>query len=175
MFSHRVTAPSFATPPPNISSPTPAVFPSLDVADPDQGLGLDVRAEVTPPTARAKLPQPSYAYAGAATALVLARAGLRPRRAVLDPILVDAVREAGADMRFGVAATDLCRDRNARVTGIVGHDEQGSQFTVGAGMTVRELRPVTTGAPVYLSPDDRRAASAPARGRMRYRYTGIES
>ena len=82
--------------------------------------------------------------AGAATALVLARAGLRilvvdrgiygadtvsphassavrccsslyaPRRTVLDPILVDAARDAGAEVRFGVAVTELRRDGNGR-------------------------------------------------------------
>ncbi|MGH3658788.1 MAG: FAD-dependent monooxygenase, partial [Micromonosporaceae bacterium] len=82
--------------------------------------------------------------AGAATALVLARAGLRilvvdrgkygadtvsthassavrccsslyaPRRTVLDAILVDAARDVGAEVRFGVAVTDLRRVGNGR-------------------------------------------------------------
>ena len=33
-----------------------------------------------------------------------------PRRTVLDPILVDAAREAGAEVRFGITVTGLRRD-----------------------------------------------------------------
>ena len=51
-----------------------------------------------------------------------------PRRTVLDPILVDAARDAGAEVRFGVTVTGLRRDRNGRVTGVVGRDESGAPF-----------------------------------------------
>jgi 2-polyprenyl-6-methoxyphenol hydroxylase-like FAD-dependent oxidoreductase len=77
-----------------------------------------------------------------------------PRRTVLDPILVDAARDAGADVRFGVSVTGLAG--NGRVTGVVGHDEQGrafaatAQITIGAdgiGSSVSRL----VGAPVELS------------------------
>ena len=40
-----------------------------------------------------------------------------PRRTVLDPILVDAARDAGAEVRFGVSVTGLCRDETGRVSG----------------------------------------------------------
>ena len=46
-----------------------------------------------------------------------------PRRTVLDPILVDAARDAGAEVRFGVTVTGLCRDSTGRVTGVVGRDD----------------------------------------------------
>ena len=77
-----------------------------------------------------------------------------PRRTVLDPILVDAARDAGADIRFGVSVTGLAG--NGRVTGVVGHDEDGrpfaanARFTIGAdgiGSSVSRL----VGAPVEQS------------------------
>src|SRR6187549_3687549 len=37
-----------------------------------------------------------------------------PRRTVLDPILVDAARAAGATFRYGVTVTDVHRDHNGR-------------------------------------------------------------
>jgi flavin-dependent dehydrogenase len=79
-----------------------------------------------------------------------------PRRTVLDPLLVDAARDAGATVRFGVTVTQLCRDSTGRVTGIVGHDSAGhpvtarARITVGAdGMGSRVAR--QAGAPVERS------------------------
>lgn len=43
-----------------------------------------------------------------------------PRRTILDPLLADAARRAGADLRFGVSVTGLRRNRAGRVTGITG-------------------------------------------------------
>jgi 2-polyprenyl-6-methoxyphenol hydroxylase-like FAD-dependent oxidoreductase len=48
-----------------------------------------------------------------------------PRRTVLDPILVDAARAAGATFRYGVTVTDVHRDRDGRVDGVVGRDQRG--------------------------------------------------
>jgi 2-polyprenyl-6-methoxyphenol hydroxylase-like FAD-dependent oxidoreductase len=48
-----------------------------------------------------------------------------PRRTVLDPILVDAARAAGATFRYGVTVTDVHRDQNGRVDGISGRDQRG--------------------------------------------------
>jgi flavin-dependent dehydrogenase len=59
-----------------------------------------------------------------------------PRRTVLDPILVDAAREAGAEVRFGVTAGGLRRDRDGRVTGLVGRDERGAAFAARARIIV---------------------------------------
>jgi 2-polyprenyl-6-methoxyphenol hydroxylase-like FAD-dependent oxidoreductase len=50
-----------------------------------------------------------------------------PRRTVLDPILVDAARAAGATFRFGVTATGVTRDRTGRVDGISGRDSRGAR------------------------------------------------
>jgi flavin-dependent dehydrogenase len=59
-----------------------------------------------------------------------------PRRSVLDRILVDAAREAGVDMQFGVSVDGLQRDANGRVIGIVGRDERGKPITPRAAFTV---------------------------------------
>src|SRR5690349_5503563 len=60
-----------------------------------------------------------------------------PRRRVLDAILADAARNAGADVRFGASVSDLRRDRAGRVTGIIGraggaHLEASADLVVGA-------------------------------------------
>jgi menaquinone-9 beta-reductase len=60
-----------------------------------------------------------------------------PRRSVLDAILADAARGAGADVRFGATVTGLRRDRAGRVTGITGragqaHLEASADLVVGA-------------------------------------------
>lgn len=49
-----------------------------------------------------------------------------PRRTVLDPILVDAAVEAGAEVVHGQSVTDVLRDRNGRVRGakITGADRR---------------------------------------------------
>jgi flavin-dependent dehydrogenase len=85
-----------------------------------------------------------------------------PRRTVLDPILVDAARDAGAEVRFGVAVTDLRRDGHGRVTGIVGRDEQGSEVAVGARFTVGADGTGSTIARLAGAPTDRVAANAAA-------------
>ena len=56
-----------------------------------------------------------------------------PRRSVLDAILADAARGAGADVRFGATVTGLRRDRAGRVTGITGR--------VGSGPPGGQRRP----------------------------------
>src|SRR6516164_1067045 len=60
-----------------------------------------------------------------------------PRRRVLDAILADAARNAGADVRFGVSVTGLRRDQTGRVTGITGRAgperlEVSADLVVGA-------------------------------------------
>ncbi len=59
-----------------------------------------------------------------------------PRRTVLDPILVDAARAAGADVRFGVSVTGVCRDRSGRVIGITARNRDGVPLAVRASLTV---------------------------------------
>jgi 2-polyprenyl-6-methoxyphenol hydroxylase-like FAD-dependent oxidoreductase len=59
-----------------------------------------------------------------------------PRRTVLDPILVDAAQAAGAEVRFGVAVTDVERDRDGLVSGVVGRARDGRVFRAGARIVV---------------------------------------
>jgi flavin-dependent dehydrogenase len=59
-----------------------------------------------------------------------------PRRTVLDPILVDAAAEAGAEIRYGVTVTDISRDDHGHVTGIVGRDEDGRALAIDAGIVI---------------------------------------
>jgi flavin-dependent dehydrogenase len=59
-----------------------------------------------------------------------------PRRTVLDPILVDAARDAGAEIKFGVTVTGLSRDNAGRVTGLQGRDVNGGSFAASAAITV---------------------------------------
>jgi menaquinone-9 beta-reductase len=51
--------------------------------------------------------------------------GLALRRTVLDSILLDRAREAGANVREGVKAVDVIRAADGRVTGLA-VDERGS-------------------------------------------------
>ncbi|HYJ66665.1 MAG TPA: FAD-dependent monooxygenase [Nocardioidaceae bacterium] len=59
-----------------------------------------------------------------------------PRRTVLDAILVDAARAAGADVRFGIAVADVERDDRGAVTGVVGRARDGSTFQARARVVV---------------------------------------
>ena len=61
-----------------------------------------------------------------------------PRRTVLDPLLVDAARDAGATVEYGTSITDVTRDRSGRVNGVVGRD--------GDGRTVRHAARWVVGA-----------------------------
>jgi flavin-dependent dehydrogenase len=57
-----------------------------------------------------------------------------PRRTVLDRVLADGAREAGADVRFEVTVSDLLRDGTA-VTGVIGRDDTAT-FRASADLIV---------------------------------------
>lgn len=59
-----------------------------------------------------------------------------PRRTVLDRILVDAARRAGAEVRFGYAMIDLLRSADGRVRGIVARDRDGETIEVRADIVI---------------------------------------
>jgi flavin-dependent dehydrogenase len=69
-----------------------------------------------------------------------------PRRTVLDPVILNAAEEAGADVlegvtvdglaRDGLARDGLARDATDRVTGVVGHHDDGRPLHVGARIVV---------------------------------------
>jgi 2-polyprenyl-6-methoxyphenol hydroxylase-like FAD-dependent oxidoreductase len=59
-----------------------------------------------------------------------------PRRTVLDALLVGAAEEAGARFGFGLAMTDVARDRAGRVVGVIVRDHLGATWTERAGLVV---------------------------------------
>jgi len=59
-----------------------------------------------------------------------------PRRTVLDPILVDAAVAGGVEVRFGIAVTDVERDRQGNVIGIVGRTRDSHAFRARARIVV---------------------------------------
>ena len=59
-----------------------------------------------------------------------------PRRHILDPILQDAARTAGADMRTGVTIEGVHRSDDGRVTGVRGRDRDGRPMSIGARIVI---------------------------------------
>lgn len=59
-----------------------------------------------------------------------------PRRTVLDALLVDAAREAGARVMHGIRARGLAREVSGRVKGIVLENEDGSAATIETGLVI---------------------------------------
>jgi 2-polyprenyl-6-methoxyphenol hydroxylase-like FAD-dependent oxidoreductase len=113
----------------------------------------DVVAAGTPPIRRT-----TFTYAGERIVIsIKPSAGVdalyAPRRTVLDPILVDAAIDAGADVRFGMSVTDVVRDGSGRVTGVEARDERGravrfaARLVVGAD-GVRSTVAARVGAPI---------------------------
>ena len=62
--------------------------------------------------------------------------GLALRRTILDHLLLDRARAAGAVVCEGVRVTDLRRDSNGRVTGVDALDERGERRTLSASIVV---------------------------------------
>ncbi|OHV37063.1 hypothetical protein BCD49_17840 [Pseudofrankia sp. EUN1h] len=65
-----------------------------------------------------------------------------PRRTVLDAVLVDAARRAGAEVRFGTPVTRLLTDGSGRVVGVAAQPTSGG----GAGREVLVRAALTVGA-----------------------------
>jgi flavin-dependent dehydrogenase len=61
---------------------------------------------------------------------------LGPRRTVLDPLLVDAAREAGAEVRHGIALSELQFASSGRVIGASLRDEGGTCMTARSDIIV---------------------------------------
>jgi flavin-dependent dehydrogenase len=95
-----------------------------------------VRAAGTPPV-RAT----TFHYASNSIAVaVKPRDGIdglyAPRRTVLDARLVDAAREAGAEVRHNTKLADLLRSSSGRVSGVVLIDAAGTRHLVRARMVI---------------------------------------
>ena len=122
--------------------------------------------------------QTVFRYGQAMTTVSLKRlAGIdalyAPRRTVLDPILVHAAGEAGADVLFGISVTDVERGPDGRVIGVVGHDERGSPIRLRAAMTIGADGLRSTVARAVGATLERRASHASA---FIYGYiSGLES
>jgi flavin-dependent dehydrogenase len=80
-----------------------------------------------------------------------------PRRTVLDPIIAAGARQAGAEVRFGVAVSDLLREGSA-VTGVIGRDDTGT-FRATADVVVGADGIRSTVARVVDAPVTRRGSS----------------
>jgi flavin-dependent dehydrogenase len=78
----------------------------------------------------------TFHYADRADAVELARPLYAPRRTVLDPLLVEAAREAGVECRFGIDVTGVLRDDGGRVIGVTGRTRGGQTLAVRAALTV---------------------------------------
>jgi 2-polyprenyl-6-methoxyphenol hydroxylase-like FAD-dependent oxidoreductase len=61
---------------------------------------------------------------------------LAPRRTVLDPLLVDAAREAGAAVRHGVGLSELQFAGDGRVIGVLLRDGSGACMTVRSDIVI---------------------------------------
>lgn len=85
----------------------------------------------TPPARRV-----TFRYADAVVPVELEPALYAPRRTVLDPILVDAARSAGAKVRYGTTVTGVLRDVRGTVTGVTVRDRAGSSFTIDASVVI---------------------------------------
>jgi 2-polyprenyl-6-methoxyphenol hydroxylase-like FAD-dependent oxidoreductase len=59
-----------------------------------------------------------------------------PRRNVLDRVLVDGAREAGAEVVYGVRLVNLARSADGRVDGVVIEDAAGRLRCIGAGIVI---------------------------------------
>jgi flavin-dependent dehydrogenase len=100
------------------------------------GLLERVKAAGTPPARRA-----SFEYGDETVSVpIKPRNGVdalyAPRRTVLDRLLVDAAREAGAIVAHGVRFTDLMRSETGRVCGIVIEDPHGKVMRLPAGIVI---------------------------------------
>ena len=59
-----------------------------------------------------------------------------PRRTVLDRVLVEAARDAGADVRHGVQLLDLLRGEGGKVSGVAVKDEHGRRREVRSKLVI---------------------------------------
>ncbi len=100
------------------------------------GLLEEIIAAGTPPVRRT-----TFRYADAVVPITVKSsygvdALYAPRRTILDPIVVDAAAAAGVHVQFGIAVTDVERDRHGNVTGIVGRTRDGQALQARARIVV---------------------------------------
>ena len=121
------------------------------------GLLQRVVAAGTPPVTAT-----TFHYGDRAETLQLTEPLYAPRRTVLDTALLSAAQEAGAQARFGVDVTELCRDRTGRVTGVLARVRGGDAVTFRAPLTIGADGLRSTVARLAGAPTVRRGAAASA-------------
>ena len=121
------------------------------------GVLQQVVAAGTPPVTAT-----TFHYGDRTETLLLTEPLYAPRRTVLDTALLSAAREAGAQARFGVDVTDLCRDRTGRVTGVLARVRGGDAVTFRAPLTIGADGLRSTVARLAGAPTVRRGAAASA-------------
>jgi 2-polyprenyl-6-methoxyphenol hydroxylase-like FAD-dependent oxidoreductase len=94
-----------------------------------------VIASGAPPARRIRFDQPGVAFTGNAPCVDGVDAVYSPRRTVLDDILVDAARQAGAEVRENVIVDELSIV-DGRVTGIRGTTKGGARIAEQARIVV---------------------------------------
>lgn len=95
------------------------------------GLLDRIVAEGTPPVHRV-----TFDYGGAPVVIDVPAPLYAPRRTVLDRVLVDAAREAGADVRFGVDVRGVRFDGEGSVRGVSARDADGAAVGCDATLTI---------------------------------------
>ena len=121
------------------------------------GLLQRVVAAGTPPVTAT-----TFHYGDRTETLQLTEPLYAPRRTVLDTALLSAAQEAGAQARFGVDVTELCRDRTGRVTGVLARVRGGDAVTFRAPLTIGADGLRSTVARLAGAPTVRRGAAASA-------------
>ncbi|MBC9724223.1 NAD(P)/FAD-dependent oxidoreductase [Streptomyces sp. TRM68367] len=99
------------------------------------GLLEQVRASGCPPLERTVYEVADIRIEGCARGVEGQRAGIAPRRRVLDALLVDAAAGAGAEFRDRSRVTGLLRDEVGRVVGVEGR-HGGRSFTERAHLVI---------------------------------------
>ena len=118
------------------------------------GLIEKLRASNCPPTLQIKFDVGPFALVGTPAPADGNAEAYAPRRRVLDKILVDAAVEAGAELRERFTVDELTTD-GASITGIRGHDANGSTVTESARIVIgadgaRSFVAEAVNAPIYF-------------------------
>lgn len=136
------------------------------------GLLDRVRATGTPPVHRT-----TFRYHDAVVPITIKPSNgvdalYAPRRTIIDPILVNAASEAGADVRFGITVTGLTRSHDGRPNGVTGTGADGRPVTIRARFVVGADGIRSTIAGLVEAPYEHRGRHASA---VTYGYwTGVE-
>ena len=101
------------------------------------GLLGQVLAAGTPPTRTVRFDQADAAFSARIREFEGVDLMCSPRRLLLDTILVDAARQAGAELRDSFIAEELTRDATGTVTGLRGRTKGGPLVTEQARLVSR--------------------------------------